>query len=138
MPSPSLAHAARRAPDACRHVFRMARLMAGRRDGPDEAGTGVHPFQAGFTAAQGAAPPRPARAPPQVLSRPCAATHLHQLTHLQSSWVDPATTAFKSCADPSRGAPLTVEQSLESIGPSLGSAATQYADADQFSASLFR
>ncbi|WP_372969081.1 WXG100 family type VII secretion target [Microbacterium sp.] len=66
-----------------------------------------------------------------------AATLMSQLTQLQSSWVGTASTAFQSCADQWRGAQLHVEQVLESIGHSLGSAATQYAEADQFSASLF-
>lgn len=63
---------------------------------------------------------------------------MSQLTQLQSSWVGIASTAFQNCAEEWRGAQLHVEQALESIGTSLGSAATQYADADQFSASLFR
>lgn len=62
MPSPSLVHAARRAPDAPRHVFRMARVMADRMNGPEEACTVVHLFQAGFTEAQVAAYRDPARA----------------------------------------------------------------------------
>lgn len=65
-------------------------------------------------------------------------TLMAQLTQLQSSWVGSASNAFQGCAEQWRGAALHVEQVLESIGTSLGSAATQYADADQFSASLFR
>jgi len=65
-------------------------------------------------------------------------TLMAQLTQLQSSWVGTASTAFQGCAEQWRGAQLHVEQVLESIGHSLGSAATQYADADQYSASLFR
>ncbi len=61
-----------------------------------------------------------------------------QLMQLQSSWVGTASNAFQSCAEQWRGAQLHVEQALESIGTALGSAATQYADADQYSASLFR
>lgn len=67
-----------------------------------------------------------------------SATLMAQLSQLQSSWVGTASTAFQSCAEQWRGAQLHVEQVLESIGSSLGSAATQYADADQYSASLFR
>ena len=62
MPSPSLIHAARRAPDAGSHVFRMARVMADRKNGPEGACTVVHLFQAGFTEAQVAAYRDPARA----------------------------------------------------------------------------
>ena len=65
-------------------------------------------------------------------------TLMTQLTQLQSSWVGTASNAFQGCAEQWRGAQLHVEQVLESIGTSLGSAATQYADADQYSASLFR
>ena len=62
MPSPSLVHAARRAPDARHQVFRMARVMAERRNGPEGACTVVHLFQAGFTEAQVHAYRDPARA----------------------------------------------------------------------------
>ena len=62
MPSPSLILAARRAPDAGRHVFRMARVMADRKNGPEGACTVVHLFQAGFTEAQVAAYRDPAQA----------------------------------------------------------------------------
>lgn len=65
-------------------------------------------------------------------------TLMAQLTQLQSSWVGTASNAFQGCVEQWRGAALHVEQALESIGGSLGSAATQYADADQYSASLFR
>lgn len=61
-----------------------------------------------------------------------------QLSQLQSSWTGAAATAFQSCAEQWRGAQLHVEQVLESIGMALGSAATQYADADRYSAGLFR
>lgn len=67
-----------------------------------------------------------------------SATLMSQLNQLQGSWVGTASTAFQSCAEEWRGAQLHAEQVLESIGHSLGSAATQYADADQYSASLFR
>ena len=62
MPSPSLVHAARKAPDALDHVIRMVRVMEERRTGPEEACTNVHLFQAGFTEAQVAAYRDPARA----------------------------------------------------------------------------
>lgn len=62
MPSPSLVHAARSAPDAGRHVYRMARVMADRKSGPEGACTIVHLFQAGFTEAQVVAYRDPARA----------------------------------------------------------------------------
>lgn len=65
-------------------------------------------------------------------------TLMTQLTQLQSSWVGTASAAFQGCAEQWRGAQLHVEQVLDSIGTSLGSAATQYADADQYSAGLFR
>ena len=62
MPSPSLVHAARRAPDALDHVIRMVRVIEERTSGPEEACTVVHLFQAGFTEAQVAAYRDPARA----------------------------------------------------------------------------
>jgi WXG100 family type VII secretion target len=60
-----------------------------------------------------------------------------QLTQLQSSWTGSASLAFQQCSEPWRGAQLHVEQVLASISTALGSAASQYADADQYSASLF-
>jgi WXG100 family type VII secretion target len=65
-------------------------------------------------------------------------TLMAQLTQLESSWSGAASVAFQSCAQQWRGAQLHVEQALESISTALGGAATQYADADQYSASLFR
>ncbi|GEK87228.1 WXG100 family type VII secretion target [Microbacterium aerolatum] len=61
-----------------------------------------------------------------------------QLTQLQSSWTGAASAAFQGCNDQWAAAQLHVEQVLDSIGVALGSAATQYSDADQYSASLFR
>lgn len=61
-----------------------------------------------------------------------------QLTQLQSSWTGNASVAFQGCSEQWAAAQLHVEQALESIGVALGSAATQYADADQFSATMFR
>lgn len=62
MPSPSLIHAARRAPDARAQIFRMARIMSERKNGPEGACTVVHLFQAGYTEAQVHAYRDPARA----------------------------------------------------------------------------
>lgn len=67
-----------------------------------------------------------------------SATLAGQLTQLQSSWTGAASQAFQLCAEEWRGAQLRMEQVLDSIGTALGSAATQYSDADQYSASLFR
>ena len=62
MTSPSMIHAARRAPDALDHVIRMVRVMQERTTGPEEACTMAHLFQAGFTEAQVHAYRDPARA----------------------------------------------------------------------------
>ncbi|UJP10449.1 WXG100 family type VII secretion target [Microbacterium sp. KUDC0406] len=67
-----------------------------------------------------------------------SAALMSQLTQLQSSWTGSASVAFQNCSEQWRGAQLHVEQVLASIGTALGSAATQYADADQYSANLFR
>ncbi|MEV7631979.1 WXG100 family type VII secretion target [Microbacterium sp. NPDC089318] len=61
-----------------------------------------------------------------------------QLNQLQSSWTGAAAAAFQQCSEQWRGAQMHVEQVLGSISAALGSAAAQYADADQYSASLFR
>ncbi|MEJ1088943.1 WXG100 family type VII secretion target [Microbacterium sp. Mu-80] len=61
-----------------------------------------------------------------------------QLTQLQSTWTGPASVAFQQCGEQWRGAQLHVEQVLASISTALGAAANQYAEADQYSASLFR
>ena len=66
-----------------------------------------------------------------------SATLMAQLRQLQSSWVGSASNAFQGCAEQWQGAQLHVEQVLDGIGTSLGSAATQYSEADQYSASLF-
>ena len=58
----SLIRLARTAPDARVQVFRMARVMAERKRGPEGACTIVHLFQAGFTEAQVVACRDPARA----------------------------------------------------------------------------
>lgn len=67
-----------------------------------------------------------------------SATLMAQLRELQSSWMGTASHAFQGCAEQWQGAQLHVEQVLDSIGSSLGAAASQYAEADQYSASLFR
>ncbi|MGB4137140.1 MAG: WXG100 family type VII secretion target [Microbacterium sp.] len=61
-----------------------------------------------------------------------------QLTQLQTTWTGSASAAFQNCSEQWRGAQLHVEQVLASIGTALGAAATQYADADAYSAGLFR
>lgn len=62
MPSPSLVHAARRAPDARARIFRLARLMVERKNGPEGACTILHMFQDGYTEAEVYAYRDPARA----------------------------------------------------------------------------
>ncbi len=61
-----------------------------------------------------------------------------ELTQLQSSWSGAASAAFQGCSDQWAAAQLHIEQVLDSISNALAAAATQYSDADQFSASLFR
>jgi len=61
-----------------------------------------------------------------------------ELTQLQSSWTGAASAAFQECGDQWAAAQMHLEQVLDSISNALGAAATQYSDADQFSASLFR
>lgn len=67
-----------------------------------------------------------------------SAALMAQLTQLQSSWTGTASAAFQQCSEQWRGAQAHVEQVLASIGAALGSSAAQYADADLYSASLFR
>jgi len=67
-----------------------------------------------------------------------SAALMAQLTQLQSSWTGSASVAFQQCSEQWRAAQQHVEQVLASISTALGSAAGQYADADQYSASLFR
>ena len=67
-----------------------------------------------------------------------SAALMAQLNQLQSSWTGAAAAAFQHCSEQWRGAQMHVEQVLGSISAALGSAAAQYADADQYSASLFR
>lgn len=61
-----------------------------------------------------------------------------QLTQLQSSWTGSASAAFQQCSEQWRGAQMHLEQVLASISTALASAANQYAEADQYSANLFR
>ncbi len=61
-----------------------------------------------------------------------------QLVQLQSSWSGAASASFQVCVDQWRTAQAQVEQALASISRALGSAATHYADAEQYSANLFR
>ena len=63
---------------------------------------------------------------------------LAQLTQLQSSWTGTAAGAFHGVIDQWRGVQLQVEESLGTIGAALATAGQQYAEAEQFSASLFR
>ncbi|GAA1138895.1 MULTISPECIES: WXG100 family type VII secretion target [Microbacterium] len=67
-----------------------------------------------------------------------SATLMAQLAQLQSSWIGTASNAFQGCAEEWHGAARHVEETLDAIGSRLGGAATQYADADQYSAGLFR
>ncbi len=61
-----------------------------------------------------------------------------QLAQLQASWTGNASLAFQACGEQWRVAQVQVEQALAAISTALGAAAMQYADADQYSASLFR
>lgn len=61
-----------------------------------------------------------------------------QLTQLQSSWTGNAANAFHACVEEWRGAQAHLEQALGSISLALANAAAQYADAEQYSAGLFR
>lgn len=65
-------------------------------------------------------------------------TLLGQLTQLQSSWTGAASGAFQSCTEQWKITQRHVEEALGSIGSALATATSQYADADQFSAGLFR
>ena len=67
-----------------------------------------------------------------------SAAMMSQLLQLQSSWTGSASASFQACAEQWRAAQAQVEQALAAISMALGSAATQYADAEQYSASLFR
>jgi len=67
-----------------------------------------------------------------------SAALMAQLNQLQSSWTGSAANAFQQCSEQWRGAQQHVEQVLGSISVALASAASQYADADQYSAGLFR
>ncbi|MGF3056857.1 WXG100 family type VII secretion target [Microbacterium sp. YY-01] len=67
-----------------------------------------------------------------------AAAMMAQLSQLQGSWTGSAATAFQTCTEQWRGAQAHVEQALGSISLALGNAATQYSEAETFSANLFR
>lgn len=67
-----------------------------------------------------------------------SAAMMGQLVQLQSSWTGTAAASFQACADQWRLAQAQLEQALASIGVALGSAASHYAEAEQFSARLFR
>jgi WXG100 family type VII secretion target len=63
---------------------------------------------------------------------------LAQLTDLQGSWTGSASNAFAAVVDQWRATQAQVEQTLAAINAALASAGRQYADAEQFSAGLFR
>lgn len=67
-----------------------------------------------------------------------ATAMMSQLVHLQSSWTGAAAVSFQACVDQWRAAQAQVEQALSSISLALGNAAANYADADHYSANLFR
>ncbi|WP_022889905.1 WXG100 family type VII secretion target [Agromyces italicus] len=62
---------------------------------------------------------------------------LSQLTGLQSSWSGQASSAFQGAVSDWRATQLQVEQSLIGLSRALGTAAAQYADAEQANARLF-
>jgi len=66
------------------------------------------------------------------------AAMMSQLTQLQGSWTGSAATAFQGCAEQWRSAQAHVEQALTSISVALQNAGNQYAEAEQYSAGLFR
>jgi len=66
------------------------------------------------------------------------AAMMSQLTQLQTSWTGSAATAFQGCTEQWRAAQVQVEQALSSISVALQNAGTQYAEAEQYSAGLFR
>ena len=67
-----------------------------------------------------------------------SAALMAQLNQLQSTWTGSASAAFQSCSEQWRGAQMHVEEALASISTALGAAASQYAEADTYSAGLFR
>ncbi|WP_417561925.1 WXG100 family type VII secretion target [Microbacterium sp.] len=75
-----------------------------------------------------------------TIDRVQAETHamLGQLTQLQSSWTGSAAAAFAGVIDQWRATQAQVESSLAAINHALTAAGQQYADAEQFSAGLFR
>jgi early secretory antigenic target protein ESAT-6 len=75
-----------------------------------------------------------------TIDRVEAETHamLAQLVSLQTSWTGGAAFAFSSIVDQWRATQRQVEESLGAINTALATAGRQYAEAEQFSASLFR
>ena len=67
-----------------------------------------------------------------------SAAMLAQLTQLQSSWSRGAATAFQGVIEQWRGTQRAVEESLGGINQALTAAGRQYADTEQYTASLFR
>ncbi|MDN3311047.1 WXG100 family type VII secretion target [Microbacterium oryzae] len=65
-------------------------------------------------------------------------TLLGQLAELKSVWHGSAAAGFQGVMDQWRSAQLAIQESLASIGQALNIAGTQYADAEQSAASLFR
>ncbi|MBT2498122.1 WXG100 family type VII secretion target [Agromyces sp. ISL-38] len=62
---------------------------------------------------------------------------LGQLTGLQSSWSGQASAAFQAAVADWRATQVQVEQSLAGLNRALGTAAVQYAEAEQSNARLF-
>ncbi|MEZ3161659.1 WXG100 family type VII secretion target [Microbacterium sp. BWT-B31] len=63
---------------------------------------------------------------------------MSQLTHLQSTWTGAGAAAFQTVIDEWRTTQRHVEESLSGISNALGTAARQYAEAEQSAMSLFR
>lgn len=61
-----------------------------------------------------------------------------QLADLQRSWTGQAAMAFQTSADNWRAVQAQVDQALISLGTSLSTAGTGYADAEQRAAAMFR
>ena len=66
-----------------------------------------------------------------------ASTMMGQLTGLQSSWTGGAALACQNAAEQWRSAQAHVEQALATIAQALNAAGQQYAQAEDYSASLF-
>ncbi|QAY58743.1 WXG100 family type VII secretion target [Microbacterium protaetiae] len=63
---------------------------------------------------------------------------LAQLTDLQATWTGAASAAFGGVVDQWRATQLQVEDALSSINHALSAAGHQYAEAEQYTTSLFR